>query len=122
MRIADIIEFFQLTQVEINLMYEKTTYNHSFYAETVKRFHEEAMAPHPKLLFAKQYQFGYALCILPPDFDAYFKKLDPSARNNYRKALRHGYTFRRFDYNAYRDDIREIWKSCAVRQGKLPAH
>jgi len=60
------------------------------------------------------------LCELRRDFEEYFMRLEASARGNYRKALRLGYEFKRFDYNSRLEDIREIWQSTPVRQGTLP--
>jgi hypothetical protein len=120
MFLKDLYELLKLPRVTINLMFEKTEPNEPFYADVVKRFYEEATAPHAKWPFAKQYQYGVSLCELPDSFDDYFQQLDSSARGNYRKALRMGYQFRRFRYNDHLDDIRVIWTSCSVRQGKLP--
>jgi hypothetical protein len=120
MDIKDVLKIFHLPRVTINLMEEKTEHNYPFYREAVLRFYREATAPHTKWPFAQRYQYGYSLCALPKDFDTYFRQLDSSARNNYRKALRRGYTFERIDFNTHLEAIRNIWKSCTVRQGKMP--
>jgi hypothetical protein len=121
MQWKDVVDLFSLPRVRINLMSDKTQDNDPFYAAAVSRFYREATALHPKALFvARKYEFGYAVCALPAEFDDYFMALDSSARGNYRKALRLGYTFSRFDYNAYLGDIRDIWMSTPVRQGVLP--
>src|SRR5690242_12322221 len=121
MLLRDFIDLFQLPQVRINLMQEKTAENDPFYADAVAKFYKEAVALHPKFLFvARKFEFGFAMCKLPGSFEAYLALLDSSARTNYRKAQRHGYEFRRFDYNAHLDDIRAIWLSTPVRQGVLP--
>jgi hypothetical protein len=120
-RLHDVIDFIHLPKVDINLMLEKTADNDPFYAQAVRSFYKEASARHPKLLFvAGRYQYGYAVCRLPETFDAYFMKIDASARRNYKKASRLGYLFRRFNYNDHLDDIREIWLSISVRQGVVP--
>jgi hypothetical protein len=111
---------FSLPKASINLMLEKTRDNDPFYADMVKRFYGIANARHPKLFFIKQFQYGFALCHMPPSFDDYFGSLKKSARWNYRKALRTGYEVKRFDANTKRQEIAEIMRSTPVRQGKLP--
>ncbi len=114
-------EFLNLPKLKIHLMFEKTNGNHRFYADAVQRFYDEASALHPKLLFtAKKYQYGFAACVLPKEFDTYFMAIEASARRNYKKAQRLGYVFRRIDYNEHLDDIRDIWTSTPVRQGLMP--
>jgi hypothetical protein len=122
MRARDIIDIFRLPRVSINLMFEKTTINDPFFGRVVKNFYKEATSRHPKLPFIKALQYGFALCVLPVDFNTYFMSLKSSARGNYRKAHREGYAVKRFDFNAHLDDVREILQSSAVRQGKFPPH
>src|SRR5262249_6547681 len=84
------------------------------------KFYHEATARHPKLPLARRYEYGFSFCVLPKEFDAYYMKIEASARRNHKKALRLGYQVRRFEVNDYLDDIREIWKSRPVRQAELP--
>ncbi|NQT91381.1 MAG: hypothetical protein HQ559_01370, partial [Lentisphaerae bacterium] len=49
-----------------------------------------------------------------------FMGIEASARRNYKKAARMEYGFEKIDYNAHLDDIREIWQSKTVRQGRVP--
>jgi hypothetical protein len=121
MQINDLIKFIKLPKIQINLMFEKTAENEPFFAEAVQRFYRDATALHPKFLFtARKYEYGFAACLLPRDFETYFMKVDASARRNFKKAVRMGYTFRRIQYNDHLEDIRDIWMSTPVRQGVLP--
>src|SRR5438105_1642575 len=115
-----ILNFFNLPKVSVNLMLEKTQENDPFYAAVVKKFYKMANARHAKLLFAKQYEYGFAMCRLPASFGDYFRGLKKSARWNYRKATRLGYDVKRFDVNQRLEEIAEIWRSTPVRQGRLP--
>src|SRR5688572_26743302 len=117
---AALFKIFKLPEVTINLMLEKTEGNDPFYSTVVKKFFAIANARHAKLFFAKQYEYGFALCRLPESFDDYFHGLKKSARWNYRKATRLGYEVKRFDVNTRLEDIAEIWRSAPVRQGKMP--
>ena len=47
-------------------------------------------------------------------------KIDASARRNYKKAGRLGYTFQRIEFNQFLDDIAEIQRSSPFRQGRMP--
>jgi hypothetical protein len=122
MRPRDIIDIFRLPQVSIDLMFEKTAVNDPFYGRAVKNFYKEATSRHAKLPLIRTFQFGFAVCVLPTDFNTYFMSLKSSARGNYRKAQREGYSVKRFDFNAHLDDVREILQSSSVRQGKFPSH
>lgn len=119
-RLKDIRDIISLPRVSINLMFEKTRENNPFFAQAVTYFYKEATSLHPKLLFVRKFQHGFALCKLPPTFDEYFKSLEFTARQNYRKAQRSGYTVRRFDFNSHLSDVSAIWSSTPVRQGRLP--
>src|SRR5258708_5476954 len=104
-------------------MLKKTAKNPPFSPPAVRLFYNQATRLNPHLLFAaRKYQYGVALCPLPQTFEAYFMKIEASARRNYKKALRSGYEFRKIDYNAHLDDIREIWMSMPIRQGAVPKH
>src|SRR5579863_32796 len=116
----DIREAFSLPHISIDLMFEKTIGNDPFFADVVEYFYTLATSAHSKLVFIKKYEYGFALCRLPPTFDEYFKSLEFTARQNYRKALRSGFSVRRFHFNDYLDDVRAIWMSTPVRQGEMP--
>jgi hypothetical protein len=121
MNIKDLFELMNLPHIEINLQLEKTAGNDPFFETAVRRFYRDAWTPHPKLLyFGRKYQYGFAACPVPAAFDDYFRRLDSSARRNHRKAVREGYVFKRLDYNAHLEDVREIWQSAPVRQGIMP--
>ena len=119
MLIKDLMEMLRLPRAVVNLMSEKTAENDPFYARVVQDFYREASARHPKLLLAKKYEYGFTLCKLPKDFNAYFMEVEASARRNYRKAIRLGYRMTRFDFNTYLNDVRDIWLSTPIRQGEL---
>jgi hypothetical protein len=120
MLLRDVITFFRMPRVSINLMLEQASQNDPFYSKLVKLFYQDAQSRHRKLFFVGKYAYGFALCALPKDFHNYFIKLKSSTRNEYRKALRLGYRVRRFDFNAHLEEIHEILQSTPVRQGELP--
>src|SRR5438067_901938 len=102
MRLKDLVEFWNLPSLKINLMLEKTAENEPFYAAAVRHFYKQAVSLNPRLLFAaRKYEFGFAVCPLGQNFETYLMKLEASARRKYKKALRLGYQFKRFDYNSH---------------------
>jgi hypothetical protein len=107
--------------VRINLKLTGTTGNDPFFQRVVKEFHRNTLRRSRKLPLLKDYRHGVALCILPYSFDAYFVEIEASARRNYKTAVRNGYEFARIDYNAYLNDVAEIWRSTDTRQGRMPA-
>jgi len=119
MKLRDFIDIFRLPRATVNLMLEQTTDNDPFYAKVVKAQYDEANSRHPKMLFARKYEYGYTLCELPKTFDDYFMKIEASARRNYKKALRLGYKTKRMDFNKHLEDVRDIWVSTPVRQRRL---
>ena len=120
MRLRDLIDIYYLPQVSINLMLEKTAGNDPFYTQIVKDFYTEVRSRHPKLFFIRKCVYGYSLCQLSINFEKYFSLLESRAKGNYRKAVKLGYKMMRFEFNDHMEDIREIWQSAPVRQGKLP--
>lgn len=58
-----------------------------------------------------------AMLEIPASTDEYMGRVSPTARNKVRKAERHGYVFREFDYNAHLDDLFAINTSKPVRAG-----
>lgn len=109
-----------MPEITVNLMYSSAESADPFYANIVKSFYEDARKRHRKFLFVRAIEYGVAVCQLPPSFDEYFMMIEGSARRNYRKARRLGYSVRRIDYNEHLEEIAEIWHSTPVRQGKLP--
>ena len=109
----------ELPKVSIHLMHEKTSDNDPFYGKIVKNFYNEANARHKKFPLVRRIQYGFAVCELPKGEGGYFNKIESSARRNHKKAIREGCSFRRINFNDHIDDIRDIWISTDVRQGKL---
>jgi len=109
-----------MPRVSVDLMCRETAANDSFYEDLVRDFHAATRKRHPKFPLVKMDEFGVALADLPKSFDEYFMMIEASARRNFKKAKRKGYKFKRIDYNAFLDDVREIWQSTDVRQGRMP--
>jgi hypothetical protein len=72
------------------------------------------------LPFIQRFRHGVATCVLPPTFDAHFMGIEASARRNFKKAQRNGYSFQRIRFNDHLQDVAEIRRSTDVRQGKVP--
>lgn len=109
-------------KVELNLMLDGAVDNHPFFEQITRGFYREACRPHRRMPIVPAKYFGVALCPVQKEPDWYFNAIEASGRRNVRKALKLGYTFRRFDYNAHLDDITAIHRSTDVRQGKaLPS-
>jgi hypothetical protein len=95
--------------------------NDPFYARLVRDFYAAARRRHRKFPLVRALEWGVALCPLTGRFDDYSAQVESSARRNYRKATRLGYTTQRVVYNERLDDIAAIWRSTDVRQGEMPA-
>jgi hypothetical protein len=108
--------------ISIDLMYAGTADNDPFYARVTRDFYREATRRHPKFPLVRRLEYGFAVCHLGDDYDAYLNQIDASARRNFKKSCRLGYTFGRIDYNDYLDEITDILRSTDVRQGRpMPA-
>ena len=109
-------------QVSIDLMCAGAADNDPFYDRVTREFYRDATRRHPRFPLVRHIEYGFAVCHLGDDFDAYLGRIDASARRNYKKSCRLGYTFGPVDYNAHLDDITEILRSADVRQGRpMPA-
>ena len=117
---ADYEQFRKMPTLSINLMLKRTVDNDQFYKKITIEWFEEARRRHPKFKVIRELEWGVAVAILPRTFDDYFMYIEASARRNYKKAKRNGYTFSKLDINKYLDDVREIRQSTDVRQGKVP--
>jgi hypothetical protein len=117
--IEQIREVLCLPHLSINLMWEKTAENHAFFARLVEEFYRDSKKRHPKYLVISKFRHGVATCVLPQEFDSYFMMVEASARRNYKKANRLGYTFQTIDFNSFLGDIGEIRRSTEYRQGKM---
>jgi hypothetical protein len=111
-----------MPRVTIDLMAAAAAHNAPFYQEVVAQYYQSTRKRHPKFPLIRNDQYGVALVTLPETFDEYFMSLEGSARRNFKKAARSGYTFSRIDYNEFADNVREIWQSAPVRQGEMPGY
>lgn len=109
-----------MPRVEINLMREACEGNDPFYARITDELHNEVNGRHPKLPLIRKKVYGVALYQLGEEADNYLKAVESSARRNFKKAIRNGYTFKRIDFNEHLDDIWDIRRSAKVRQGEMP--
>lgn len=57
---------------------------------------------------------------LPPDFEQYWKGIRGNARTDHRKAVKHGYSFRKIEKitKTVNNEIMEIWDSTDIRQAR----
>jgi hypothetical protein len=113
-------DLLSLPELTIDLMYRKSAANDRFFGRVVLDFYRSARKRHPKLPLVWSYRHGVAACVLPPTFDDYFVTVEGSARRNFKKARRKGYSFQRIAFNDHLDDIAEIRRSAEYRQGRLP--
>jgi hypothetical protein len=118
--VQDIRLFLTLPRVRIDLEFAATADNHPFFARVVRELYDATRRRHPRLLLIRQQRHGVSVCTLPGSFDEYFNRIEASARRNYKKAVRQGYSFGRIEYNRCLDDISAIRRSAAVRQGRGP--
>jgi len=114
----DLAQLRDMPHVSINLMHAQTADNDPFFSRVVREFYEEARRAHPKFPLIRRYEYGIAVCVLPPSFEEYCKRIEPAGRRNIKKAARLGYQFQRLDFNKHLEDIRAILTSADVRQGK----
>jgi hypothetical protein len=120
MFIKDLRQICSLPDVSINLMLGKTAQNDPFFGKIVRDFYRESRSRHPKFPLIRRFRHGVATCVLPATFDAYFGKIEASARRNFKKAQRNRYVFKRISFNDHLEEIAEIRQSAAIRQGKMP--
>jgi len=116
----DMLAVRKMPRVTVDLMYRETEGNEAFYLEMVEEYYRFTQQRHRKFPLIRNDQYGVALAVLPGTFDEYFMMVEASARRNFKKAKRCGYTFDRIEHNDHMADIREIWQSTDVRQGKVP--
>ena len=120
-RLFDLIRsIWKMPRITIDLMANRTVGNDPFYAELVTGFYAEARGWHKRVPLIRAFEWGVALCVLPQLFEDYFMLIEASARRNYKKALRFGYSFRRINCNDHLSEIKVIRCSATVRQGALP--
>jgi len=109
-----------MPRVEINLMKEACLGNDPYFSRITDEFYNEVNARHPKFPLVRTKVYGVALFELGKEADCYYKAVESSARRNFKKATRNGYTFRRIDFNEHLDDVWDIRRSGKVRQGSMP--
>lgn len=115
-------EYRHMPHVTVDLMYRATERNDEFYRRVTREYYDYTRSRSRKFPLVRRDRYGVAVCVLPETFDEYFMGLEPAARRNFRKAERMGYRFAKIDFNAQLDDVREIWQSAEVRQGKVPEY
>ena len=108
-----------MPQISINLMVEDCIGNDPFYQRITQEYYQDANARHPKLPLIRQRQYGVSIFPYTDQIDCYMKAVESSARRNYKKAVRNGYTFRRIDFNEHIEDVWDIRRSAKVRQGVM---
>jgi hypothetical protein len=112
-------EYNAMPRISIDLKYGEACSSDDYYAKITKDFYDESTKRHNKLPLIKQFEYGVAL-FKYNDEKSYLQSIESSARRNYKKALRNGFSFCRIEFNDYLDDIWEIRKSAPVRQGEMP--
>lgn len=117
--INDLYLLFKLPSVNVTLMHAQVHAADPFYARVTEGFYRDAVSRHRRFPLVRALTHGVALCELNGVPGDYLKRIEPSGRRNVRKAQRLGYVFTKIDYNAYRSDIGEIWRSTDTRQGKI---
>ena len=118
--IGDLVSFRNMPRVTVDLMLRDTAGNDPFYEKVVREYYASTRRRHPKFPLVRVDEYGVALFTLAGSFDEYFMGIEASARRNYKKAARMGYHFEKMDYNVHLDNVREIWQSKTVRQGRVP--
>lgn len=111
-------EVLSLPTREVDLQFRDALNNSPFFQDYTQSFYKETRQRHPRFPLARKLSVGFAMKSLEDDFDAYFMSIEGSARRNWKKADRNGFTARRFDFNEHLDAVREILASTEVRQGK----
>ncbi len=115
---GDLARLRDMPRVTIDLMHAQTEGNAPFFARVVSEFYRDARRRHPKFPLVRHYEYGMAVCPLPPSFEEYCKHVEAAGRRNIKKAARLGYRFERLDFNGHLDDIRAIHNSTPTRQGR----
>lgn len=112
--------FKTMPHVTISLHLAKTETMDSFFKRITEEFYRDANRRHRKFPLFKSLVHGVALSNIESGFEHYLNQIESSARRNYNKALRNGFTSRPIDFNQYLDDIWDIRRSTPVRQGDMP--
>jgi len=111
-----------MPHVTVDLMYRVAERNDEFYQRVTREYYDYTQTRIRKFPLVKKDRYGVALCVLPETFDEYFMGIEAAGRRNFKKAERTGCRFEKIDFNAYLDDVRDIWRSARVRQGKVPEY
>ncbi|HVX15436.1 MAG TPA: GNAT family N-acetyltransferase [Pirellulales bacterium] len=117
---TDFRELIHEPAIAINLMRSRSEQNDPFYLQLTLDFYRETRRRHSRCPLLRRFGHGVATCVLPESFNDYFMQIEASARRNFKKASRSGFTFSRIDYNQFLDDVSRIRHSAEYRQGKLP--
>lgn len=109
----------QLPRASIDLMFQSAADALPFYRDITRNFYREATLRHWKMPLFRRYEF-FAISDIREGADAYFSRIESSARRNVRKARRLGYLCRRIRISEHAEEIPEILASSSVRQGPMP--
>lgn len=109
-----------MPSVTISLQSDRIDTKNQFYRNITEQFYKDANRRHRKFPLFKSMVHGVALCDIHQGFDTYLSTIESSARRNYKKAIRNGFSSRPIDYNEHLDDIWAIRRSTPVRQGEMP--
>ena len=113
-------QMLSMEKVSVNLMYSRSMENNKFFQDMVKNYHTDCTSRHKKYFFIQQMSMGVALCRMPLSKDQYFMTIEASARRNFKKSVKQGFTFAPIDYNEHLDAVWDILRSAPVRQGNMP--
>jgi hypothetical protein len=115
----DIAEISVLPLVTIHLRLSATRGNHPFFERVVREWYDSTRKRHRRFPLVRAWDYGVALCPLPRTFDEYFMGIEGSARRNFRKSEKNGYSFRFIDPNEHLFEMHEVVTSTDERQGKM---
>ena len=108
-----------MPRCRIHLCLARSEGNDPHFRRITEDFYAEVCQRHPRLPLIRQYRFGVALYQFSED-KTYLQAVESSARRNYKKALRNGFSFAPIRFNDHLDAIWEIHRSTPVRQGEMP--
>lgn len=111
---------FSSPTIALSLRLDAAKQNHPFFASMANKYYQDATTRHPKMPLFGKLTRGVAVCELKGDFDIYLNGIESSGKRNVKKAKRLGYTFKLIDFNSHLDEVWDIRKSTAVRQGAMP--
>lgn len=109
----------QLPRASINLKLKSAADASPFHRKVTRNFYHQATSRHWKMPLFRRHEF-FALSDIRGGAEAYFNRIESSARRNVRKARRLGYASRRIRISGHAEEIPDILTSSSVRQGPMP--